>query len=90
MKYIKTTAFNTSNLAYSGFNLNNDATHLNDDEDEEVREVRLMSSDKAKKKLSYSSIPSQSSATAPLAFVNMLVGQWKNVHSRLFFKEKEA
>ncbi|GJS38464.1 hypothetical protein Tco_0563507 [Tanacetum coccineum] len=90
MKYIKTNSFNTSDLAYGGFNLNNDVNHLNDDKDEEVREVRLMSRDKAKKKPSYSSVSSQSSATAPVAFVNMLVDQWKNVHSRLFFKEKEA
>nr|GFC40508.1 hypothetical protein [Tanacetum cinerariifolium] len=50
---------NTSNSANGGLNLNNEA---DDSVEEEVREVRLMGRDKAKKISTSSSIPSKSSA----------------------------
>ena len=48
-----------------------------------------MGKEKAKKKASSSSVPSESSAVAFTPFVDMLVNKWKNVHSGLFYKKNE-
>ncbi|GKE86031.1 hypothetical protein Tco_1559773, partial [Tanacetum coccineum] len=59
---------NTPDSAHGGFNLNNET---DDSMEEEVQEVRLMGLDKAKKKTSFSYVPSESSVDVPL--VDLLV-----------------
>ena len=53
------TSFNTSKSAQGGFNLNNAVNEGEDKDEEEVREVQPMGSNKAKKKL-----PSSASSSA--------------------------
>ncbi|GKB07850.1 hypothetical protein Tco_0836134 [Tanacetum coccineum] len=65
-----TTSCNTSDSIHGCFNLNDE---VDDSDEEEVREVRPIDKDKAKKKALSSSIPSESSATAPAPFVGISV-----------------
>nr|GFB07502.1 hypothetical protein [Tanacetum cinerariifolium] len=74
-KTSESTSFNTSESTQGGFNFNNVVV------EDEVREVRLMGRDKAKKKLASST---SSSADGDEGFVKMLVKVWANATTSLF------
>ncbi|GKB69803.1 hypothetical protein Tco_0931215, partial [Tanacetum coccineum] len=66
---------------------NDEVDDLNDEDKEDVWEVRPMGKNKSKKKASSSSVPSESSAVALIPSVDLYVDKWKNVHSSLFSKD---
>ncbi|GKA36179.1 ribonuclease H-like domain-containing protein [Tanacetum coccineum] len=85
LKPSDTTLFNISDSVHGNFNLSEEA---DDSEAEEVREVRPMGRDKAKKKAPSSYVPSEfSDGAAPALFDDLLADKWKNVHSGIFSKK---